>query len=170
MTSLFKQIKPENITDNAVKLIGSEWMLITAGTKQSFNTMTASWGGTGVIWHRNICWCVIRPQRHTFSFMEKYDLFTLSFFDSTYKSVLNFCGTNSGRDVDKIKETKLTSVETPRKAMYFNEARLVIECKKIYIHNIDPEHFIDKTIHDNYEANDYHRMYIGEIVHCLIKH
>lgn len=167
MTTAFKEIKPEDITDNILKLIGSEWMLITAGTKKSFNMMTASWGGSGVIWHRNICWCVIRPQRYTFSFMEKTDFFTLCFFNNEYKSVLEFCGSHSGKDVDKIAETKLTPVETSHGSIYFKEARLVIECKKIYFHDIDPKHFIDPTIQDNYSSNDYHRMYIGEIIRCL---
>ena len=78
----FKEITPEQITDNVFKLIGKEWMLIAAGNSDGFNTMTASWGGFGVLWKKNICFCVIRPQRHTFKFIEENQTFSLNFFEN----------------------------------------------------------------------------------------
>ena len=164
----FKEIEPELIKNNTFKLIGSDWMLITAGTLKAYNTMTASWGGFGVLWSKKICFCFIRPQRYTYRFMENSKNWTLSFFEAKYRKVLEFCGSNSGREVNKIAMTGLTPVEGTSGSVYFAEARLVIECKKIYFQDIDPNHFIDPNIHENYPDKDYHRMYIGEIIRCLI--
>ncbi len=169
MAERFVEIKPEQISDNTFKLIGSDWMLITAGTLDSYNTMTASWGGFGVLWNKNICFCVVRPNRYTYGFMEKADTFTLSFFDNSYRNALVFCGSHSGRDVDKAAKTGLTPVEAGNGSVYFNEARLVIECRKLYFQDINPANFIDPDIDKNYPQKDYHRMYVGEIVRCLQK-
>lgn len=169
MEKLFKEIQPGEITDNTFKLVGSDWMLVTAGSKESYNTMTASWGGFGVLWNKKICFCVVRPVRYTYNFMEKSDTFTLSFFGEEYRKVLNFCGSKSGRDIDKAAATGITPVEGSSGSVYFSEARLVIECRKIYFQDIDPANFIDPAIDRNYPMKDYHRMYVGEIVGCLQK-
>ena len=167
MLNNFIIIKPEDITDNTFKLIDSDWMLVTAGSIKSYNTMTASWGGFGVLWSRKIAFCVVRPTRYTYQFINNADLFTLSFFDKNYRDALNFCGSHSGRDYDKAFETGLTAVESSGGSVYFNEARLVIECRKIYYQDIDPEKFIDKSLDKkNYPNKDYHRMFIGEIINC----
>jgi len=160
-------ITPEQMTDNPFKLVGSDWMLITAGPPDAYNTMTASWGGFGVLWNRHVCWCVIRPVRYTYQFMEKADSFTLSFFPEEYRSALNLCGSRSGRDIDKAAATGLTPVAGLLDGVTtFAEARLVIECRKLYFQDFIPDHFLDPTIHDNYPQRDYHRMYVGEIVNC----
>lgn len=169
MESRLMPVDPYLIKDNVFKLIGADWMLITAGDASSFNTMTASWGAMGELWNKKIAICFIRPVRHTYSFMEKAEYYTLSFFDETHRDTLRFCGTKSGRDVDKMSETGLTAAIAESGAVYFSEARLVLECKKIYIHDLDPGHFLNGAIHDEYPDQDYHRMYIGEVVRCLMK-
>lgn len=169
MDKSFIEIKPEQFTDNTFKLIGSDWMLITAGTLESYNTMTASWGGFGILWNKNICFCVVRPTRHTYNFIEKSGAFSLSFFDDKYREALQFCGSHSGRDVDKASSTGLTPVASDNGTVYFNEARLVIECKKLYFQDIDPKNFMDITLDKNYPLKDYHRMYIGEISKSFLR-
>ena len=165
----FKAIDPSTLSENPFNLIGKGWMLITAGNREAFNTMTASWGGMGVLWARNVCFCVVRPVRHTYKYMEASDSFTLSFFDEAYRDALTFCGSHSGRDTDKVKETGLTPVFT-NEGTYFAESRLIFCCKKVYHHDIDPARFIDLTIDENYyPSKDYHRMYVGEIVSCLTR-
>lgn len=161
-----KEISPEMITDSTFKLIGKDWMLVTAGRKESFNTMTAAWGGLGVLWDKNICFCVIRPTRYTFGFMEKSESFTLSFFEERYGKVLEYCVTKSGRDVNKVTQTNLTPV-FENGAVYFSEARLVMVCRKIYTQDIDSEKFLSPEIDTFYPGKDYHRMYVGEIYKCL---
>lgn len=169
MGNKFIEIKPQQIMENTFKLIGSDWALITAGNTESYNTMTASWGGLGVIWGKNICFCTIRPGRHTFSFVENSDKFTLSFYEEKYREALKFCGAYSGRDVDKASETGLTPAGDEDGVVYFNEASLVLVCRKLYFQDIDPKNFIDPSIEKNYPEKDYHRMYIGEIIKCLKK-
>lgn len=162
----FKETTPEFLTDNPFKLIGKDWMLITAGTPASFNTMTASWGGLGVLWEKRVAFCFIRPTRYTYEFVERSDTFTLSFFEERHRKALSFCGSHSGRDTDKIKKTGLTPANQGG-FVYFDEARLVLACRKLYFQDISPEHFLDQAINDMYPQRDYHRMYVGEIVQCL---
>jgi flavin reductase (DIM6/NTAB) family NADH-FMN oxidoreductase RutF len=164
----FKDIKPEQLTDNPFKLIGKDWMLITAGTPEKFNTMTASWGGLGVLWERKVAFCFIRPTRFTYEFVEESENFTLSFFEEQHRKAMAFIGSHSGRDTDKIKETGLTPVKEGG-FVYFNEARLVLACRKLYFQDISPDRFLDPTINDMYPQKDYHRMYVGEIVKYLLK-
>ncbi len=169
MTTEFKETTPPEIADNPFTLIGSDWMLVTAGTPDAYNTMTASWGGMGVLWNKNVCFCFIRPSRYTFEFMERSGSYTLSFFDESYRKMLNFCGSRSGRDVNKATATGISPVSTPSGIVYFAEARLVLECRKIYFQDMDPAMFLSPDIEKNYPQKDYHRMYIGEIVRCLKK-
>ena len=112
MYNTFTELKPEQITENPFKLVGADWMLVTAGNKDSFNMMTAGWGGFGVLWNKNVCICLVRPSRYTYEFLEKNDTFTLTFFDQSQRSILDFCGRHSGRDYNKAAETGLTASET----------------------------------------------------------
>lgn len=169
MEDSFKRIHPKDINENFIELIGYDWMLITAGEIESFNTMTAAWGGTGFLWNKAVAFIFVRPQRYTYEFTEKYENFTLCFFDETYRDILKFCGTHSGRDVDKVKECELTPCKTRGSGIYFKESRLVLECKKLYYDDINPENFIDKGLEKIYAMKDYHRIYIGEVVDCFIK-
>lgn len=162
----FKELRAKEIGDNPFKLIGKDWMLITAGTKDSFNTMTGAWGGMGILWEKEVCFCVIRPTRYTFEFMEKSDRFTLTFLEEQYRDILTYCGSKSGRDVNKVTETGLTPVSTGD-AVYFAEGRLVLVCRKIYHQDMMPANFADPKIEDFYPLKDYHRMYVGEIERCL---
>lgn len=167
MTKEFIQLDAESIQENFIKLIGSDWMLITAGDLKSFNTMTAAWGSIGYLWNRQIAVCYVRPTRYTFEFTEKHDWFTLSFFEEKDRSILDFCGNTSGKKVDKIKETGLIPFETSNGNIAFEQARIVLECRKIYADDMVPEKFIDKSIESVYPLKDYHRMYIGHIVQCM---
>ena len=144
-------------------------MLITAGTPERCNTMTASWGGLGVLWGKQTATCYIRPQRYTYEFMEAGEAFTLSFFGEEYRKALAFCGAKSGRDVDKVKECGFTVAAGAGDAPYFEEADLVLVCKKAYWQDLDPSHFLDPEIEKHYPQKDYHRMYIGEIVEAYKK-
>lgn len=153
---------------NAFSTIGKDWDLITAGDKNRFNTMTASWGGLGVIWQKNVSFIFIRPQRYTFEFIEKSDYYSISFLGKEYKDILSFCGRTSGRNTDKVAETGLTTI-FDQEAPYFEQSNLVLICKKMYGQFIDPLCFIDKSIENEYKNQDYHKMFIGEIVKCLIR-
>ena len=142
-------------------------MLITAGNKESHNTMTASWGGVGELWGRYVSTIYIRPQRYTLEFVEREDCYSLCFFDESYRPALNFCGSKSGRDYDKDKETGLTPC-FDQAAPYYQQARLVFFCRKLYRQDMAEDSFLDKEVlAKNYPQNDLHRMFIGEIVKVL---
>jgi flavin reductase (DIM6/NTAB) family NADH-FMN oxidoreductase RutF len=150
--------------------IGDGWMLISAGTAREWNTMTAAWGGLGVLWGRNMAFIFVRPSRHTFRFVNDNSLFTLSFFEPRYRDALSFCGANSGRDTDKAVRTGLTPIEFPGGGIAFKEASEIIICRKLYTHDLDPRAFLDSpAIEKLYGGKDYHRMYIGEILSFRVR-
>ena len=166
--SAFKEIKPGKLESNIFDLIGREWMLVTAGVPDHFNTMTASWGGAGILWGKPVAFSFVRPQRYTYEFMQKYGGYTLSFFGDSCREALNLCGSRSGRDTDKVKESGLTPAFCDD-AVYFEEARLVLVCRKLYAQDLTKESFIDKEIAKTYTDDDLHRVYVGEIEKVLIK-
>lgn len=144
-------------------------MLVTAGTREKFNTMTASWGGLGFLWNRPVAFVFVRNTRYTYNFTQSQDSMTLSFFDEEYRPALRICGKLSGRDTDKVAAANLTPAFTPEGNPYFVQARMVLECRKLYSHHFDPQEFVDKGLVGQwYAQNDFHRMYVAEIVNCWV--
>ncbi len=164
----YKQIKPEEFNISPFQLIGNDWMLITAQKDGKVNTMTASWGGLGVMWGKNVAYVVIRPQRYTKEFIDNADSFSLTFFDKKYKKTLSYLGSTSGRDEDKIKKSNLT-LSYNDNIPYFEEAKTVIFCKKLYAQEYKSECFIDKEIIEKWYNDDYHTLYIAEIIEINLK-
>jgi len=163
-----KLIDPYHIDESVFRLLDKDWMLITAGVTGHFNTMTASWGGFGIIWNQPVAFIFVRPPRYTYEFLEKYNWFTLSFFGAGFKDALNFCGSKSGRNIDKVAATGLVPVETDKGNIYFKDARLVFECRKIYFQDLQAVNFLDPGIERNYPKKDYHRMYFGKVENSWI--
>ncbi len=162
----FQKIEPSAIHQNTFELIGDDWFLLSAGNIHAFNTMTASWGGMGILWNKPVVFCFVRPQRYTYKFMESNDLFTMSFFDEKYRDALSYCGKVSGRQADKMKATGLKPLESPAGSIFYEQSKLMLECRKLYFSDIAPGNFVVEGINANYPKKDYHRMYIGEIVSC----
>jgi len=166
----FITLAPTALRGNPFQLIGRDWMLVTAGTAASFNTMTASWGGLGHLWNRDVSFCFVRPQRYTYGFMERASHYTLTFYDEAHRAALDYCGSHSGRDVDKVAATGLTPIGDEAGAVYFAEARLVLVCRKLYAGDIVRAGFTDPALPaELYPKGDFHRMYVGEIVRCLMR-
>ncbi|HIQ58652.1 MAG TPA: flavin reductase family protein [Candidatus Merdivicinus intestinavium] len=165
---MFHEVNPLELSCNPFQMIGKDWALVTAGDETGCNTMTVSWGNMGIMWNKNIVTVFIRPQRYTKEFLDRFDNFTLSFYEESSREALKLCGSKSGRDMDKIKAAGLTPVHE-NGTTYFEEARLVLECKKIYLDKIRPEGFLDPSIQKNYPENDYHLIYMGEITRVLQK-
>jgi len=165
----FREIKIEELEMNPFTKIGKQWMLITAGNEEGCNTMTASWGGVGVMWGKSAATAYIRPQRYTKEFVDREEMFTLSFYPEECRKALSLCGSVSGRDCDKIKDAGLTPYYVDGTAA-FEEAELILICKKMYEGKIDPAGFVDESIDEKwYPQKDYHTMYIAEIVKVLVK-
>ena len=163
--SNFKEISTSEI-GNVFKLIGKDWMLISAAVDGKVNSMTASWGNMGVLWRKDVCTVYIRPQRYTYEFVENSDTLTLSFFSEKYREALNFCGSVSGRDRDKLMEAGLTAAFID-KAPVICEADMVLVCRKLYADDLHPESFISQEPMYTYQNGDFHRFYICEIVKVL---
>lgn len=158
-----KEINIRDINENPVSLIADGWGLVTAGSKEKFNTMTVSWGAVGEIWGKDAVFIFIRPQRYTYEFLEKEDIFTLSFYGDKFKKALGICGSKSGRDIDKAAECGLTPIFTDG-GVTFEQAKYTIVCRKMASQFMNPEGFEDPAIENNYANKDYHKVYIGEIL------
>lgn len=150
------------------ELIGDEWGLLTAGDKSSHNTMTISWGQTGVLWNKPVFTVFVRPTRYTTGFMDSSDKFTVSCFGKGYRKELGFCGSHSGKDVDKDAETGFTPIELEGAAAY-EQAEKVFLCKKLYVQDMDKSGFTGSECLNFYEDEPMHRIYIGEITGYYVK-
>ena len=167
MIMIYRTVEPKNIKDNLIKCFADEWALITAGNKDGYNMMTASWGFFGEMWGEDSVAVVVRPQRYTMEFIDKSDYFTVSFYGDK-KDIHKICGSKSGRDTDKTKETGLSPVVN-EKYVYFKEARMVIVVKKQFVSRMSEENFIDKQIIEKWYPNeDYHNLIIGKIEKVLV--
>jgi flavin reductase (DIM6/NTAB) family NADH-FMN oxidoreductase RutF len=162
-----QKIAPQDISQNPFTLIDEDWFLLTAGNTDTFNTMTASWGGVGILWNKPVVFCFVRPERYTYKFMESNEIFTMSFFNESHRNALSLCGKVSGRQIDKMKATGLRPFASPGDSVFYEQAKLMLECRKLYFSDINPEHFLSEGIKANYPKKDYHRMYIGAIISCF---
>ncbi len=153
--------------EDVIKMIGKEWMLVTAGTPENFNTMTASWGGIGFLWNKPVAFVFVRPERYTFEFIENNEHMTLTFLGNENRDILNFCGTKSGRDYDKVKETGLLPIATDMGNVSFEQARLTIEGRKLFRTEMKPEEFLDKEVlerwYNDKPGGTLHFVYVVEI-------
>ncbi len=166
---MFQEISAQELCFNPFSKIGKEWMLITAGTKEHCNTMTASWGALGVWWGKNALTCYIRQSRYTKEFIDSNDTFTVSFFEESYRKALSLCGSVSGRDCDKIKEASLTPIALEN-TVAFEEASMIFVCKKLYADEMPAQQFLAKEMDEKwYPDHDYHTMYIAEIQKIFVK-
>ena len=158
----FREISPFDITGNACTAFGKEWALLAAGDAQKANMMTIAWAALGVLWNRNVVFVFVRPQRYTYIYMEKEKTFSVGFFPEEHRDALKLCGSLSGHQKDKVKESGLT-LRHHEGTPWFTESRLTLVCRKLYFQDLQPNNFLDPAIDGNYPSKDYHRMYVGEI-------
>ncbi|HIU88996.1 MAG TPA: flavin reductase [Candidatus Caccomonas pullistercoris] len=156
-----------------VERIAKEWMLVTAGTADGWNTMTASWGGVGWLWNRPVAFVFVRPERYTHEFIERHERLTLSFLSPEERDVLSFCGSHSGRDCDKAQATGLRPLPTPGGSVTFEQARLTLECRKLFKSEMAAADFLDKECLERWygpgEGQSLHTVYVVEIEHAYSK-
>ena len=165
----FQQFPIDSVELNPFTKIGKEWALVTAGDKTKYNTMTVSWGGLGVMWGKNVVYIFIRDSRYTKEFIDNGDFFTLSFLGEEHRDKLNYCGSHSGKDEDKFKACGLTPVFT-HSIPYPDESNFVFMCKKMAAVPINSDSFTDSSLdYKFYSDNDYHTMYVGEIINILAR-
>lgn len=165
----FEKKEVLSFSSNLLNNILQNWLLITCGNINDYNMMTASWGTFGILWNKPIAQVFIRPSRYTFEYILKNDYFSISFFDSSYKDTLNILGSKSGRDFDKMNIEGLKAIDYEGKTVFFEQAKQVLICKKIYSLKMQSEN-IETDIKNNFYKNgDYHHIFYGEIVDFLKK-
>ena len=165
----YKRIDPTKIPGNIIKMLSEDWMLITGCDGSTFNPMTASWGGLGYLYNRPVAFCFINPSRHTYTLMENGDTYTLTFYTETYCDALNYCGSHSGKDGDKVKGAGLTPITTPSGSKAFSEAWMIIECKKLVAQPLQQGAIYDTELRHKWDGQKMHQMYIGEIINVWVK-
>lgn len=164
----FRKVAADKIPGNYIKLL-SDWTLITSGTSDQVNVMTASWGGLGTFWEKPVAFCFLNPTRYSVQMMDKGEYYTISFYTEAYKEALKYCGSVSGRTTDKVKGSGLTPIKTPSGATAFSEAWMILECKKIVSQQLSSESIVDKNLPTDWTKDGFHKMYIGEILNVWIK-
>lgn len=167
-----KKLLPQEIKDNFIEIVSQEWMLVTAGTPERFNTMTASWGGVGFVWNKPVATIYVRPERYTYGFIEETGRFSLSFLGREHQAVHRITGSKSGRDTDKIAEAGLHPQFTESGGILYEETRLGLECRVLYADDFRMERFRDKALAEQMyltKPGQLHRMYIGEITAVWVK-
>lgn len=167
-TQTWQKISPKEVK-NAVELFDKDWMALAVGKENDMNAMTISWGSMGELWQRPVITVYVSSDRYTHSFMERNEYFTVTAFPKKSRSALQYIGTHSGRDGDKLKAAGLTPEFTELGNPVFKEANLAMECRIIYSAPFDPERMdsIARQIYDN--GMGIHTMYIGEIVNVWKK-
>ena len=152
---------------DSFQLFGSRWALVTAGSPGRFNTMTISWGGLGTLWNRDVATVYIRPERYTFGFINESERFSISFFPEAYHQDLALLGSRSGRDGDKLAQTKLTPLELAGGVMGFAEASTTLICRKLFWQDLEKANMLPEIADGVYGSAQTHRMFIGEVERIL---
>ena len=168
----YASISPEDFDENIFRLVGKDFTVITAG--EDPNSMVASWGGVGIMFNKPVTWCFLRANRYTLEKIRETGTYTMCYFPDQYKGDIMQFGTRSGRNTDKMDQTKLTPFLTPDGYPAYKEARIIIECKLIAASTVSKDEFYTdeaKTfLQEGYdEAKDWHKLVYGEITNILIK-
>ena len=166
----WQEIKPQNIDVNAVKLFANDWMLLSAGKDTSMNMMTIAWGALGELWGKPVVTVYVSTDRYTYKFLEDNEYFTVTAFPEQFRDKLQYLGSVSGRDEDKVKGSGLTPEFTKLGNPIYKEANLAIECKKIYAEQFKKELMpLEQRQWYDEKKQGVHVMYIGEIVNVWKK-
>lgn len=165
-----REIEIKDFNENPFKLIGDDWLLINSYNEEKVNSMTASWGGMGILWNKPVAFIFVRPQRYTQELLPNNEFFSLSVLEESFRKTLNYLGSTSGRDEDKLEKSRLTVSRDENYAPIIEEARLNIMVRKLFSQKLDEDSFFDKSlVEKNYENKDFHYMYVVEILKILEK-
>lgn len=158
-----QKITPYEITKNPFSMIGKQWAMITTRRGGKINTMTASWGGVGILWNKPVAYIFIRPQRFTRELLNDSERFSICFLPEELRQAMTYCGKESGRDGDKLAACGLTARDLDG-APALEQSEMALVCKKLYCQQLSPACFLDKSLDGaNYPGKDYHYMYVAEI-------
>lgn len=166
----WQEIKAKDIEGNPVRMFADEWFELAAGKEGDMNLMTIAWGTLGELWNRPVVTVYVSTSRYTYEFMEKNDYFTITHFPAAMREKLQYLGTASGRDENKVKGADLTVEFTKLGNPIFAEADLAIECKKIYAEQFKADLMpVEQRQWYDDRGIGLHVVYVGEIVNVWKK-
>lgn len=140
---------------------------LTVKSGNKLNTMTIGWATFGIVWSKPIMMVAVRSSRHTFGIIDTAGDFTVTIPKENLDKAIAFCGSKSGRDVDKFKMCNLETENGRRTASPVIKTNgRHFECRIIYKSAMDPAHFDKDYDAAIYPKKDYHTLYFGEIVAC----
>ena len=155
-------------------------ILLTTKNGDKVNTMTIGWGKIGIEWGKPIFIAYVRESRYTKQMLEANGEFTVNIPVSDFDSkILGFCGSKSGRDVDKIQALGLT-LEAPETISVpgIKELPLTLECEVIYKQKQDLSAIPEDLLAKYYpqadspcfagDDRDFHYAYYGEILNAYL--
>ncbi len=153
------------------RIFDENWALLTAGTMDDHNAMTISWGQLGSLWGmpgtaRKVATVFVKPVRHTFSFMQRHDVFTICWFPKEFRRDLGILGSRSGRDGDKIALTGLKE-KAVGGGVGYEQAVLTLVCKKIYWDHLKRDRIpgpVVETFYSGEDGTEPHCLFIGDII------
>ena len=160
------KIEPQDI-ENPILLFAKRHVAIATGQGDSVNAMTVSHGSIGQLWHRPVVSIYISSSRYTHELLMNNEYFTVNAFPDECDSVLQYLGTHSGRDGDKLSAAGLTLERTELGNPTFCEANLVIECRKIYAEPFVRESLDSTALSMLSNGTGMHTMFVGEIVNVM---
>ena len=155
---------PYSLTQNPFTLIENQWAMITTRVGDKVNTMTANWGGVGILWYKPVVYLVVRPQRFTHEQLEQSERFSVCFLPEEYRKQATYCGKISGRDQDKLAVCGFDTIDLDG-APVLAQSELVFTCRKVLSQQFDSKAILDETVLKSvYHGNDFHFLYVGEIL------
>lgn len=165
---VFQPFPIEKLEFNPFEKIGKEWALVSAGSRQKANTMTVSWGGVGVLWGKNVAFIFVRDSRYTKELIDAGDLFSISFLGEEYRAAMQYCGSHSGRDEDKMENAGLTW-NYKHSIPFIDEGNFILLCQKLSATRITEDSFLSPAVREWYADGDMHTMYVAEIIDVLAR-
>jgi flavin reductase (DIM6/NTAB) family NADH-FMN oxidoreductase RutF len=161
-----KDLNYMSIAEDAINKI-KKGAFLTVKAADALNVMTIGWATFGFIWQKPVMMVAVRCTRHTFGIIEKALDFTVTIPSGDMSKATAFCGSKSGKDVDKFKMCKLETADGRNVASpIIKVPGIHYECKIVYKSAMNPAHLdknYDKTL---YPLKDYHTHYFGEIQAC----
>jgi len=161
-----REVHYTDVFDETIAMLGNGGLLL-ASTKRSSesNLMTIGWGTIGIIWSKAELVVLVRPSRYTYEFIEDSGEFTVNVPTPEIAKFVLFCGTNSGRDVDKLATFDIATTPGQKvSSITIDDCPIVYECRVSHKNDVIPEELLGDIVPSYYSGGDFHRVYFGEIV------
>lgn len=134
------------------------------------NVMTIGWGSMGYLWNRFVVMVPVRITRYSYELLKDSHYFTISVPKrGEFSRELHYCGTKSGRDVNKVEELGLILQEGTIPVPHLQGAEFHLECKILYQEELEPTKLAGEIRHEHYPKEDYSVLIYGEILNILGK-